>query len=587
MSYTITIGSGYIVKTPVGGIPVVVNSANVVTEGGIESIRKVSVPVSVSTPTGYTYYIDFYIVLNLVDGREETIYMASVTNQPTWTNDLAGVNTAIADIYGSFVNGGGGGGGQVNSVVAGTGISVDNTDPVNPVVSATGTGITSIPTGQMVYVDQTYGSDSGPTIGLRNRFDRPFLTPEAAEAAAIAGDLIHVGMGDYAVTDTLTKNGVNWYFEQGASVTMTNGSGNGIFDDNSVAIVCEVRGFGDFITLDDVSNFTRTYGTICTRNAGSDIRVTCNSISGTCTEDEPGLNACVWGFDGKVYVNCNTMLGDYANCLYWENGDMFIECPSIKAANISAIATIASDTMTGKLWVNAQEIVQNGTNDTSVIFMGGSEPSAQAWIQALEIRSDSDVGRGVDSQWAGKLYVTAQKISGGVDSIALLLQSGRSWITTEKFAGGDDMILITGGEHYVTTQNFDADNATSIANITGGTLNLTGMLALSVADGIVISGGSAIINGLTIDTSANNAANPIVKSGGTLTLNNCTLIPEATRNAVEAATAQTVISNGSTSAFDSHANVTFRNNFAYDQGGPTSGQVPTANANGSWSWATP
>ncbi|HQZ43350.1 MAG TPA: hypothetical protein PK735_10730, partial [Flavobacteriales bacterium] len=26
-------------------------------------------------------------------------------------------------------------------------------------------GITSIPVGQMLYVDQTYGSDSGPTIG--------------------------------------------------------------------------------------------------------------------------------------------------------------------------------------------------------------------------------------------------------------------------------------------------------------------------------------------------------------------------------------------------------------------------------------
>ncbi len=30
------------------------------------------------------------------------------------------------------------GGGQVNSVVAGTGISVDSTDPVNPVVTNTG-----------------------------------------------------------------------------------------------------------------------------------------------------------------------------------------------------------------------------------------------------------------------------------------------------------------------------------------------------------------------------------------------------------------------------------------------------------------
>jgi len=38
----------------------------------------------------------------------------------------------------------GGGGGTVDSVVAGTGISVDNTDPANPIVSATGGGTASI-----------------------------------------------------------------------------------------------------------------------------------------------------------------------------------------------------------------------------------------------------------------------------------------------------------------------------------------------------------------------------------------------------------------------------------------------------------
>jgi hypothetical protein len=196
MSYTITVGAGYIVKTPASGIPVVVNSANVVTEGGIESIRKVSVPVSVATPTGYTYYVDFYIVLNLVDGREETIYMASVTNQPTWTNDLAGVNTAIADIYGSFVNGGGGGGGQVNSVVAGTGITVDNTDPVNPVVNA---GLKHI----MLEFTQ-FGTDD-PTINIfqnttgltltasRNGVGEYFL--EFSTPVSSADDIMVIGLG--------------------------------------------------------------------------------------------------------------------------------------------------------------------------------------------------------------------------------------------------------------------------------------------------------------------------------------------------------------------------------------------------------
>ena len=70
-------------------------------------------------------------------------------------------------------------------------------------------------------------------------------------------------------------------------------------------------------------------------------------------------------------------------------------------------------------------------------------------------------------------------------------------------------------------------------------------------------------------------------------MNNCTLIPEATRNAVEAATAQTVYSNGSTSAFDSHANVTFESDFFYNDGTDATGNVATQNANGSWSWAAP
>lgn len=42
---------------------------------------------------------------------------------------------------GGYVSAGGGGG--VESVVAGTGISVDNTDPLNPIVSAVGGGLTN------------------------------------------------------------------------------------------------------------------------------------------------------------------------------------------------------------------------------------------------------------------------------------------------------------------------------------------------------------------------------------------------------------------------------------------------------------
>jgi len=55
--------------------------------------------------------------------------------------------------------GGGGGGGQVDSVQGGTDISVDATDPVNPIVNFTGSGLdTSNPT------TWTTGAPSGVTI---------------------------------------------------------------------------------------------------------------------------------------------------------------------------------------------------------------------------------------------------------------------------------------------------------------------------------------------------------------------------------------------------------------------------------------
>jgi len=103
-------------------------------------------------------------------------------------------------------------------------------------------------------------------------------------------------------------------------------------------------------------------------------------------------------------------------------------------------------------------------------------------------------------------------------------------------------------------------------------------------DGVTISGGVCNISGLTIDTSGSATKNPIVKSGGSLTLNDCTLVAEATQDSISAGTAQTVVSSASKCFQEVGANVTVEGDLFYNQGGPTVGQVPTANADGTWSW---
>lgn len=66
------------------------------------------------------------------------------------------------------VPGGSGGGGGIESIVAGTNITVDNTDPLNPIVSAGVVGIDTpiiLTDGATVTWDMTLGSNAKVTIG--------------------------------------------------------------------------------------------------------------------------------------------------------------------------------------------------------------------------------------------------------------------------------------------------------------------------------------------------------------------------------------------------------------------------------------
>lgn len=101
-----------------------------------------------------------YIVANRSTGA-----VTAATNTTNWDNDttylrlysvVAGASsiTSYVDFRQAY-GGGGGGGGTVDSIVAGTGISVDDTDPANPIVSATGGGGGGDVSGPGVSVDNT------------------------------------------------------------------------------------------------------------------------------------------------------------------------------------------------------------------------------------------------------------------------------------------------------------------------------------------------------------------------------------------------------------------------------------------------
>lgn len=66
--------------------------------------------------------------------------------------------------------------------------------------------------GKSVFIDGTFGNNA---TALRQRFDKPFLTPAAAVAAALPGDTIIWRPGTYSVFSNLLKAGVNHYAQKG------------------------------------------------------------------------------------------------------------------------------------------------------------------------------------------------------------------------------------------------------------------------------------------------------------------------------------------------------------------------------------
>lgn len=127
-------------------------------------------------------------------------------------------------------------------------------DVITPDVSASTllpNGLTAVYTTNTVWVDAEYGSDSGANIGLRERLDRPFLTPEAAESAAVSGDRIVVRKANYTLSSSLGAKSLFWDFESGAGLA----SAGAVFA-VSTGVTVRIRGGIGATLFSDIGAFT-------------------------------------------------------------------------------------------------------------------------------------------------------------------------------------------------------------------------------------------------------------------------------------------------------------------------------------------
>lgn len=392
-----------------------------------------------------------------------------------------------------------------------------------------------------LYVDLANGNDS---TGTRERADLPYLTLAAAKAAATSGDTIYVRPGAYTCSASLAKNGVNWHFAAGASVTFASDvSTVGIWDDGGTAMVFAVTGDGDFTrsTADEFLGFKL----VNCSHASSVMSIRGRDFTSTGSTD--GTCSVFWQDAGELYFEARniTQTGGNSYAVWWSNGAGYGRCAKCESEYI-AYSSSVNATPTGDGHFAADEIIGQ-------VASGGSDTTAAAWVRCNILRA---AGISVSSSGGARLYVEAQKIFGRLE-----LSGGLVYVRSDKLSavanGGATtpslIYAVAGGTgtYRVDVTHLDPVSYTGETIVAaGGTLEVIGgsLVGGASAKGIVVSGGTATFIGTRIDTAANSSANPVTKSGGTLTLKDCTLVAEGTRNSIEAATAQTVAVGGTLTA---------------------------------------
>ena len=225
--------------------------------------------------------------------------------------------------------------------------------------------------------------DKGGSDANAGTLAAPFLTLAAAKAAASSGTLVHVNAGAYTVTDSILKNGVNWHFEAGATVAMTqNASYVGILDDGNAAITSVITGEGTFTITSSLTNNGQYLGVVTVKNASSSVRVHALSlnISGSSTGNKVG----VYVIGGNSYVECRDIIatGSESFGIWWENGECAVHARSISGDGYG-VASGCSTTPTGSLYVEADIVL----SPLIAVYQNGSNATAVWWIRAKVIQA--------------------------------------------------------------------------------------------------------------------------------------------------------------------------------------------------------
>jgi hypothetical protein len=198
-------------------------------------------------------------------------------------------------------------------------------------------------TGNILYVATT-GSDTFPDttrISRLGSINVPFLTLEAAKAVAASGDLIYVFAGNYTPVSNIAKDGIKYYFEPNAKVTMT--AAASIFDTTGFTVGFDVLGHGEFFKTTNVGYILLGGSGMSGYEAVFEARKVSSTIS-SCLHCPAGMN---------IHFKIPYLKSTGGSCLAYQGGTVKIDAVSWISTAGKVITNITGVIQDSNLTVNA------------------------------------------------------------------------------------------------------------------------------------------------------------------------------------------------------------------------------------------
>jgi len=442
-----------------------------------------------------------------------------------------------------------GGGGGVNSVVAGTNVTVDATDPANPIVSATGGGgsgtVTSVaqtvPTGMTVS-----GSPVTTTGTLALGYDTGYQGYTTTEAGKLSGIASGANVG-------VVPNGAI----TGATKTKITYDSKGL-----------VTAGADATTADIADSTNKRYVT------DANLTVIGNT-SGTNTGDQTSVSGNAGTVTNGVYTTdtgtvTNTMLAGsiassklantaVANLSGTNTGDQDLSSYATTSAVAAAYQPLDSDLTTIA-----------GLTATTDNFMVGT---ASAWASRTPAQARTQLGLGTLATQSGTFSGTSSGTNTG-DQTTITGNAG----TATTLATGRTIGTLTGDVTTAgSTFNGSANNtnATTLATVNSNVGSFTNASVTVNAKGLITAASSATTTGTgnTVLATSPTLVTPALGTPSALVGTNIT----GTGASFTAGTA--TVANGLKSATTTVA--------VSSATAPSSGQVLTATSSTAATWQTP